>query len=575
MPATAELKNELDAQRSWLADQPPFQGDWNEGCAVITQTLDNWVAEYAKEITGSGISRKVANRSCMRLWSAWAYHWEQAKRRSSTGHADGLAVAEMVCEGVRPGTRHPMGGNPLRDAVLVETCLAGLDRALDRFFREYQPPCEEEFRRVFHRAADSQLWEDLFVKLVGPAPEVGKLMEFRGYSSLRSWLRTISRNFAMDRCRTEQIRRIAERKAATSTTSTKTKTTLDPLEWEETLRWCREQWVRALSSMKESERIALLLRFRYGWAANSIAASLKVSPGQVSRILGQATDRLRLQLENPLKDLLQEYDPTTLARLLFHGMEHLQHDELQIKSHTLTNALETLVSKTKPTPKKAKAPKKLAKTVKNIGSGKRLTEAGRLLVGKPQQDAARTSRAANRDSASGIQDLEQFLPEELVAAQVSDAPEDLFDQLEMKPAGERPAIVCLDARKETDLQRVIPWLERFDAVVSDQYEDESESPYEPQRVVVVGTRVIEPPDDWRNRADVDWLRTNKRDGDVLALYREDVLDDLRNFVEGNLADFVLRKPVGETRRLADLLPESKREAWKAWVKAFEERDDEA
>jgi RNA polymerase sigma factor (sigma-70 family) len=573
MPATAELKNELEAQRRWLADQPPFQRDWDRGCAVIAQSLDNWVAEYAKEITGGGIARKVADRSCIRVWSTWAHHWEQAKRRSSTGQADGMAVADMVRAGIRPGTRHPMGGNPLRDSVLVETCLASLNPALERFFREYQGTCDEEFRRVFHRAADSQLWEDLFVKLVGPAPEAGKLAEFRGYSSLRSWLRTISRNFALDRCRTEQIRRIAERKAASSTISTKT--VLDSVEWEETLRWCREQWVRALSSLKERERIALLLRFRYGWAANSIAAYLSVSPGQVSRILGQATGRLRLQLENPLRDLLQEYEPTTLARLLFRGIEEIQPDELQIESRTLTNPLETPVSKTKPKPKKTKESKKSARTVTNVKAGKRLSHAGRLVTDKPRQDAARASRAAIRNSESEMEELEQFLPEELVAAHVGDAPEDLFDQLERKPAGQRPAVICLDARNETDLQRVLPWLEQFDAVISDQYEDEPESPYEPQRVVVVSTRVAEPPDDWQNRADVDWLRTNKMDADVLTLYREDVLDDLRDFVTGKLTDFVLRKPDRETRRFVDLLPESKREAWKARVKAFEERDDEA
>ena len=84
----------------------------------------------------------------------------------------------------------------------------------------------------------------------------------------------------------------------------------------------------------------------------------------------------------------------------------------------------------------------------------------------------------------------------------------------------------------------------------------------------------EPPADWRSRLDVDWVPTDDLSSSVLNLYRQDLLDDLRAFVEEDLTGFFPTVPVGKSRRLVDDLPASKRAAWKARVSAFEVREDE-
>jgi len=65
------------------------------------------------------------------------------------------------------------------------------------------------------------------------------------------------------------------------------------------------------------------------------------------------------------------------------------------------------------------------------------------------------------------------------------------------------------------------------------------------------------------------------DSDVLVLYSLQLQNDLHDFVNGDLEEFFPEAPAGKTELLRDLIPESKREAWKVRVKQFEEREDEA
>jgi AraC-like DNA-binding protein len=370
----------------------------------------------------------------------------------------------------------------------------------------------------------------------------------------------------------DQIRRVAERKGASS--NILKEKALDLVEWDESLRWCRQQLVRALSSMEERDRVALLLRFSSGWAANAIAAFLNVSPGHISRILRQATGHLRLQLEDPLKQMFEEYDQSTIAQLLFRGLEDVQPEALHVEADALINAQETIVGKIQHKSRKKNELKKPEKIIVQYVAGKPIGAGKHIPASKPARRKVPTPPAADSQHDSEIERLKQFLPEKVVEVQINEAPEDFFARIEREPSDQRPAVICLDARKERDLRRVLRWLERFDAVASEQFEDDAENPFEPHRVVIVSTQVSEPPADWRSRLDVDWVPTDDLSSSVLNLYRQDLLDDLRAFVEEDLTGFFPTVPVGKSRRLVDDLPASKRAAWKARVSAFEVREDE-
>ncbi len=566
MPLSELLRSKVEAERNWLGKQTLFQTDWQLGCSTVARSLDAWVEEYAKQLLGTGIAEAVRERCRVRVWTAWAYHWEQAVRRSSTGRADGRAVADAARTGIRPGHPHPMGGDPLRDAVLVEACLAGLNPALDRLFTEYQVTFDQETRRAFHREPDSELWQDLFVKLVGPPPAEGKLMGFKGYSSLRAWLRPVARHFVLDHYRLEQIRRLAERRAALLHIPEVKPP--DPMELEETLDWCRAQVVRALASLEDRDRLLLQLRFRSGWSGSAIAKFFKVHPGHFSRLLGQATERFRLQLESPWEQLFQTYEPSTIGYFLFRGLDEAQ--SLVSEKHTRMwfGIEESVVSTAQEKSKRKTEIKKLAQPSK---------EAQRKSV---QDKNIASPRDEEPPPNVGLDELEQFLPEKVIAVKMGesqsngDTPEVLFRRLEGQPAEQRPAVVCLDAREEADLERVLSWLQRFDAVVSDQYEDATEIPYEPHRAVFLSKEAPEPPADWKRRPDLDWDQTNDMVSDALTLYRVYLRNDLYGFVNEDLEGFFPASPVGKTKRLTDVVPASKRAAWKARVKEFKEREDE-
>ena len=561
MPLTALLRSKMEAEQSWLGRQPLFRPDWERGCSAAARSLDTWVEEYANQILGKDVEEAVKEGCCIRVWSAWAYHWEQAVRHSSTGQADGMAVAVAVRAGIRVGSPHPMGGDPFRDAVLAEACLAGLNPALDRFFTEYQATFDQETRRVFQRELAGEPWQDLFVKLVGVAPGEGRLTEFKGYSSLRAWLRPVARHFAMDRCRLEQIRKAAERRAALLHAP---ETTLpNPVDWDETLDWCRDQVTQALAVLEDRDRLLLLLRFRSGWSGSAIAGLLKVHPGHFSRLLGQATERFRRQLDASWEPLFEEYDPSTVAYFLFRGLDAAHSATTEQDIERLPEEEEFAMSTAHEKSRRKTGREKPAKARKETRS----KPAPRNVLTPP--------RATEATAKVGPEELERFLPQSVIAVKIGDAPEDLFARLEGQPAEQRPAVVCLDAREDASLMRVLPWLGRFDAVVSEQYEGEVRNPGEPHRVVFLSQEAPEPPAEWKTRRDLDWVRTDDASGNVVALYRRYLQDDLSDFVNGDLKGFFPDAPAGEVAQLADLVPASKRDALKARVREFKEREDEA
>jgi hypothetical protein len=175
----------------------------------------------------------------------------------------------------------------------------------------------------------------------------------------------------------------------------------------------------------------------------------------------------------------------------------------------------------------------------------------------------------------GPEELELFLPERVATAEIGDSPEDLFARLEAHSPEERAAVVCLDAREEPNLDAVLAWLKKFDAVAAEQYEDDTEAPYEPHRVVFLSEAAPPVLDEWSTRADLDWVRTEDKSDDISPLYRRYLQDDLRDFVSGDLEGFFPKRPVGKAERLADRIPASKQEAWKARVQMFQNREDEA
>lgn len=586
MLLSQSLMSKLETDRPWLRHQVPFEAGWEQGCSEVAQILDVWTNEYAQELNLKEPMGESIKQACfVRIWSAWAYHWEQAADRSYTKQADGMAVASDVKAGIRTGYPHSMGGDPLRDTVLVETCLAGLSPALKLFHTEYRTIFEQEIRRTYCREPNVDLWEDLFVKLVGSTRGDGKLNDFKGYTSLRAWLRPVARNFALDRWRSEQIRHVAERRAALLHKTEITDT--DALELEETIVWSRTQVAQAIASLNDRDRLLLILRYRAGWPGNAIADLLKVHPGHFSRLLSQATERFRIQLESPWEQLFQEYNSQTVAYLLFRGLSDVRPlKEFEAAANASRLAKEPFVSPTKQKLKKA-APKKKSnkpskkKTNFTLPSGLVLNKFGnradRNKTSKTTKSQARQKvvvEGSQPMTRVDLQELTSFLPERMFTAKISQSPETIFKSLNDKASKNRPAVICLDFRRMQNPGDVSDWLDRFYSIVAEQYKDLNKDPFWLCLAVVVHTNTLELSPELKKRVDLDWIRTDDMKSPIESLYNNHLLSGLSELVNDTLDEFFPAIPAGETEDLLTLMSPSKREAWKERVQEIMNREDE-
>src|ERR1051325_951878 len=156
--------NLIEPQRPWLARQPNFDNGWESGCKWILEEIDSWVDGAVKELLPSPIETCLLDRCRSRVWAAWSYHWREAASVSPNGRMDGECVAALLHKGVRPGTSATLGGDPIRDSLLVEGCLKGYADAYERVRETYSEVFRSEKLRQatpFNQDILEEVWDGL------------------------------------------------------------------------------------------------------------------------------------------------------------------------------------------------------------------------------------------------------------------------------------------------------------------------------------------------------------------------------------------------------------------------------
>jgi hypothetical protein len=201
----------IERDRSWLAIQPRFEADWGHGCRWALAQMESWVRAVEPDLLPTPVGGDLLDRCRVRLWAAWSYHWHEAARAAPDHRTDGATVAALLRRGIRPGRLGTsLGGDPLRDAIIVEACLVGRPSAHGLLREAYADVFQREARRV--GAAPDDLLEEVWDRL-DPIDKASRswLERYCGYSSLRTFLRVVVRHRLLDSLRSRCTRRLAER----------------------------------------------------------------------------------------------------------------------------------------------------------------------------------------------------------------------------------------------------------------------------------------------------------------------------------------------------------------------------
>lgn len=175
---------------------------------------------------------------------------------------------------------------PDQDLALVEELREGSERAFDYLISVYQRPIYNFVFRLLEDPADApDVTQEVFLKVFR------NIREFRGECSLKTWIYRIAVNEASNLRRWFSRHRRHELSLddAGNDRPAVAATLVDPQEtqYEQVLRHERMRVLeKALSQVKESFRVAVVLRDIEGLSYEEIAQILKVSIGTVkSRIL--------------------------------------------------------------------------------------------------------------------------------------------------------------------------------------------------------------------------------------------------------------------------------------------------
>ncbi len=350
----------LAPERSWLALQPEFRGEWERGLNWFERIVRTSAYEYVQDYAEGAHHDQFITICRSPIASAILYHWRSAWKfatdaETSTttqttrrhGEVSGEWVVVTLRDGKRPTTPAAvattpryMGGDPLRDLVLTVLALAGADRALHRLYQEYRGVFDAEARLLLGHGTPPAEWEDLVSRLLFPRsgrrPEP-PLSYYRGYGSLRHWLRPVVRNFLRDLWRRMESRRSAEwhfaeqnaarpsplRDAAELGIAGQSGRPFEPL---------RVPLQRAFGRLDPEDRDILVMTYVCELPNVAVARKLGVVPGHASRLKQKALLRLQgvltevllcpSQGEPPVEDgerwnqLLSRLSPPALGELV-------------------------------------------------------------------------------------------------------------------------------------------------------------------------------------------------------------------------------------------------------------------
>lgn len=395
------------------------------------------------------LSREQREQCTLRLWQVWAYHWSDEYAEAKRA-VDGFKLARQIQVG-RRGKR-ALGGDPLSDAVFVQVGPARVDDAWSRLVNDYQDVFEEEGRRVLGRRPDIDQWRDLATRLLVDRPNRPRIWNYRGHSSLRTWLRPIVRRHLLDAFRARRTTSFAD-EGVTTTSPTDIATV------RESADWFRTALHDSLGALPVRDRSTLLLH-GLRWSNGAIARRLGVSPGQASRIRAGAVARL--------SQVLSAANPSRFAEL---------RDATGTDGRWFASILSEI----------------LVNTTIAYNEADKSRSAGRKLGRRrstPAVPAANKGLEIDDDDAPDTDEplANEYLPDDDAIHVVTPderAPK-VFDSLVRGDADARPTVVCLDARGVRNADDLEGWLGQFDARVNEQFNDPAaDDPYEPQVAVIV------------------------------------------------------------------------------------------
>ena len=217
----------LEADRTWLLEQPGLRGgDWDVACTKLETTMTNWITEFGTDFIaepeefqlavngGSTATAESADVNSLtvladreervsRLWSVWKHHWQDSIKfhRRPTDGVEEVARRIHRGEGFRrrdsgsAGEFGNLGGNPMRDTLLVRELVRGNDRAIVIFMEEYRAAAESIYRERRRSSPPDGWWEttvaDYVTQREGDPPKPPRIGGYKGESGLLFFLTTM------------------------------------------------------------------------------------------------------------------------------------------------------------------------------------------------------------------------------------------------------------------------------------------------------------------------------------------------------------------------------------------------
>jgi RNA polymerase sigma factor (sigma-70 family) len=523
----------IERDRPWLAIQPRFEADWERGCRWALAEMQSLVLASAHGLLPSPIGGDLMDRSRVRVWAAWSYHWHEATRTAPDHRVDGATVADMLRRGERPGrVDAQLGGDPIRDAVLVEACLLGLPPAHNLLREAYAAVFLREARRVGVESEARSLEEEVWDRLA-PIDEASRrwLERYRGYSSLRTFLRVTVRHRLLDSLRSRCTRQLAERIFSARRQAEEEPSPIAGVELDE----FRAQVRQALLSLPEVEQRLLVLRYLEGLPNGVVAREIGLSDGQTSRRHGQAVEKLRdalkLRWQEDISSSEQGY--SLYAQFLLRGLSEM----LALQAYTGTAST-------------AAGPKERHMSLI------REIEKRKERQSTPRKAAPTRKPAARREEllAPPPIDLEGLIPDTIAVVVIGKKePEEAFAELRAKSAR--------------------AWLDKFDALVYEQEEKPVPAPVEMQVVVfLTGKQDLTHLSDFLTRSDIDWVLTEDRSSSLTKLYPEVVQKDLSELMSTDPTEGLDMDDDPDARPIEDFTPEDELDEWEQRLEELGHKD---
>ena len=588
------LESLLEPERLWIALQPEFRTGWDKGRAWFEETVERCLGDYVQVYATGSDREKLADACRIPLGAALVYHWRSARDSalrlapSSEPKVSGAWVVETVRSGKRPTSRYEvenaprfMGGNPLQDLVLAVGAVSGVDRAIACLYQQYRVVFEGQARQLLGRSTPAAEWEDLVSRLLLPRSArrrderrkkkaVPPLSLYRGYSSLRHWLRPVVRNFLTDVGRRLDTRRSAERLFAAERAARPTAAeSADEAGCEHPVEALRDSLRRALARLTPQDRAILVWAYQWGLQNLEVARRLGVAPGHASRLkqkallhLGGALRETLLSPEGPgqaggrWQTVLVDLSPPVLGEFVRVLGDPLESEGASRPTSTMPNehASGATLRRTEPEVQ---------------------VETG---AAPPWDEIVEVESPGPFPVTWRPLDREAFCCVPLDGAP-EHRPETVAEGLRELEHRRRPSIICLDARGVTEVDEVTDWLDRFDAVLSDrvvvrQHELEDPLPetaeqddmgdlYEPRRVVLAREGVIAELREVGERllyGDVTCLPADPNGESAYELYTKFVDQTFqRAFVP---PPSPRHGPPRNLRNLEETLPEAQRGEWR-------------